>query len=145
MGRAHVLARECSRTAFGVILSRGEEPPEVSKQKQQQTDTGRSRFIGAYQYAHMCRDGHVQIGHNDSGDDERCPVCRETDRADALERENAQMKRAILWALGEGEDFPSREKGQGAYWWRSELRGRAFGVIDLMQALKDSLAKGKSA
>lgn len=25
-------------------------------------------------YAHMCRDDHVEIGHNDSSD-ERCPVC----------------------------------------------------------------------
>lgn len=26
-------------------------------------------------YAHMCRDGHVQIGHNDS-EHEQCPLCR---------------------------------------------------------------------
>ena len=26
-------------------------------------------------YAHMCRDGHVQIGHNDSSS-ELCPLCR---------------------------------------------------------------------
>lgn len=26
-------------------------------------------------YAHMCRDGHVEIGHNDSSD-EHCPLCR---------------------------------------------------------------------
>lgn len=30
----------------------------------------------AYSYAHMCRDGHIQIGHNDSADDEMCPLCR---------------------------------------------------------------------
>ena len=28
----------------------------------------------AYEYAHMCRDGHLQIGHNDSTD-ELCPMC----------------------------------------------------------------------
>lgn len=33
----------------------------------------------------MCRDGHEQVWHNDSGDDERCPVCRERDRADHLQ------------------------------------------------------------
>ena len=33
-------------------------------------------------YAHMCRDGHVEIGHNDSGDDERCPVCRLADHTE---------------------------------------------------------------
>lgn len=26
-------------------------------------------------YAHMCRDGHDQIGHNDSSS-EMCPMCR---------------------------------------------------------------------
>lgn len=35
-------------------------------------------------YAHMCRDDHPQIGHNVSDDDERCPVCRERDRADYI-------------------------------------------------------------
>jgi hypothetical protein len=34
-------------------------------------------------YAHMCRDQHIEIGHNDSGEDERCPVCR---AMDALEQ-----------------------------------------------------------
>jgi hypothetical protein len=28
-----------------------------------------------YTYAHMCRDDHLQIGHNDS-EHEQCPVCR---------------------------------------------------------------------
>lgn len=32
-----------------------------------------------YSYPHMCRDQHIQIGHNDSGDDERCPLCRALD------------------------------------------------------------------
>ena len=36
-----------------------------------------------------------------------------------------RMETAIRWALGEGDDFPAREDGQGAYWWRNELRGRA--------------------
>jgi hypothetical protein len=26
--------------------------------------------------AHMCRDGHVMIRHNDDADDELCPLCR---------------------------------------------------------------------
>lgn len=39
-----------------------------------------------YTYAHMCRMDHPQIGHNVS-DDERCPLCRERDRADHIERE----------------------------------------------------------
>lgn len=32
---------------------------------------------------------------------------------------------AIRWALGEEGDFPTRQTGQGAYWWRTELRNRA--------------------
>ena len=30
-------------------------------------------------YAHMCRDGHPEVGYNDSSEDERCPVCRARD------------------------------------------------------------------
>lgn len=35
------------------------------------------------QYAHMCRDGHQQIGHNDS-EHERCPLCRVMDERDEV-------------------------------------------------------------
>lgn len=31
---------------------------------------------------------------------------------------------AINWALG-ADEFPERQKGQGAYWWRTELAKRA--------------------
>jgi hypothetical protein len=34
----------------------------------------------------MCRDGHPEIGHSDSGEDERCPLCQERDRADYYRR-----------------------------------------------------------
>lgn len=30
-------------------------------------------------YPHMCRDQHIEIGHADSSDDERCPLCRALD------------------------------------------------------------------
>lgn len=33
---------------------------------------------------------------------------------------------AIRWALGETDEFPERKETDGAYWWRSELRKRAF-------------------
>jgi hypothetical protein len=36
-----------------------------------------------------------------------------------------QLEDAIRWALGEGDDFPPCEEGQGKYWWRTELRRRA--------------------
>jgi hypothetical protein len=36
-------------------------------------------------YPHMCRDGHVEIGHADNSF-EMCPLCRETSRVEALEK-----------------------------------------------------------
>jgi len=33
-------------------------------------------------YPHMCRDGHVEIGHRDSDVSERCPLCRAYDALD---------------------------------------------------------------
>jgi hypothetical protein len=38
-----------------------------------------------------------------------------------------RLTNAIRWALGEGDDFRPRVVGEGAYWWRNELRARAFG------------------
>lgn len=40
--------------------------------------------------------------------------------------ERDALKAAILWALGgEGSNFRTRAEGEGAYWWRTELRRRA--------------------
>ena len=36
----------------------------------------------------------------------------------------AELESAILWALGEHGHFEQRKEGQGAYWWRTELRKR---------------------
>jgi hypothetical protein len=36
---------------------------------------GQRDSTGFFTYAHMCRDGHEQIGHNDS-EHEMCPLCR---------------------------------------------------------------------
>jgi hypothetical protein len=36
-----------------------------------------------------------------------------------------QLEGAIRWACGEIGEFPPRKEGQGAFWWRSELRRRA--------------------
>jgi hypothetical protein len=36
-----------------------------------------------------------------------------------------RMQTAIRWALGELGGFHGREEGQGAYWWRTELRERS--------------------
>ena len=37
----------------------------------------------------------------------------------------AVLEAAIEWALGAAEDFRARRDGEGAYWWRAELRQRA--------------------
>lgn len=35
-------------------------------------------------YAHFCRDGHVQIGHNESRDNELCPMCHAVSALEAI-------------------------------------------------------------
>ena len=82
---------------------------------------------------------------------ERCPTyydgCNCTvevlvhniERAQKAEARVAELEAAIRWACGESDDgFQPREPGQGAYWWRTELRERAklpfdmrFHVIEL--------------
>jgi hypothetical protein len=51
------------------------------------------------------------------------------ERADLAEAERDRLRASILWALGytpeTGEPFRLREDGEGAYWWRSELRERS--------------------
>ena len=49
-----------------------------------------------------------------------------SERMAEAEARRDQIREAILWALGERDEFPTREPGQGAYWWRTELRRRAF-------------------
>ena len=39
-------------------------------------------------------------------------------------RDSRRLESAIRWALGE-TDFRARKQGEGAYWWRKELRARA--------------------
>jgi hypothetical protein len=36
-----------------------------------------------------------------------------------------QMRGAVEWALGERGEFVDRQYGQGAFWWRTELRKRS--------------------
>ena len=47
------------------------------------------------------------------------------ERVQRAEQRVRDLEAAIRWALGEEGEFPSREAGQGAYWWRTELRQRA--------------------
>lgn len=48
-----------------------------------------------YSYAHMCPDGHVQIGHSDS-ENERCPLCRANDEIRRLQEEIEEMKPTVM-------------------------------------------------
>jgi hypothetical protein len=41
------------------------------------------------------------------------------------EKRIQQLEGAIRWACGEVGEFSPRKEGQGAFWWRSELRRRA--------------------
>lgn len=42
-----------------------------------------------------------------------------------VEAERDRYISALNWALGCGDEFPGRAIGQGAYYWRAELAGRA--------------------
>ena len=53
----------------------------------------------------------------------------------ALEADNERLREAIYWALGERDEFPEEPpplngKWRQRYWWRRELRRRAFDVDD---------------
>lgn len=43
---------------------------------------------------------------------------------DETRAEVRQLRAAVSWALGEGDEFPGRPVGAGPYWWRAELRRR---------------------
>jgi hypothetical protein len=78
----------------------------------------------------------------------RVPPCGEL----SIARQRAErLTDAILWALGEQGDFPARAHGEGLYWWRTEMRRRAFGeqrpkadpapktsIVDDLKAQRDS-------
>lgn len=63
------------------IVQRLENPPfgtETSERNLMQAAADEIKRLRAEKkptYAHMCRDGHVEVGHNDSGH-EQCPLCR---------------------------------------------------------------------
>ena len=55
----------------------------------------------------------------------------------------AELEAAVRWALGEEGDFPLRGDGQGAYWWRTELRRRAaLARFETMSLSVDATEKG---
>lgn len=55
-----------------------------------------------------------------------------TRQAMKFEADNARLLAAIHWALGVGDsDFRPPNDGEGRYYWRTELRARAFGPAAL--------------
>lgn len=55
----------------------------------------------------------------------------------ALQQENERLREALYWALGEAleDEFTARGHGEGALWWRKELRSRcALPVRAALQA-----------
>jgi hypothetical protein len=49
--------------------------------------------------------------------------------------ERARVREIFLWLLGY-TNFPERKLGDGAYWWRKDLR-KKLEEADLLDALKD--------
>lgn len=64
-------------------------------------------------------------------------------KTDLLERERelAAVREAVVWALGY-TDFRAREAGEGAYWWRTELRKRS-GLTE--EQIQQALARMRPA
>lgn len=70
----------------------------------------------------------VPCAKGDPGAVEFNPIS-EDDIADARSdhEERGRFFDALCWALGmASEGFAERQEGQGAYWWRTELRRRAW-------------------
>ena len=59
-----------------------------------------------------------------AADHARLRVSLRHERDAALARVETLLD-ALNWAMGANGTFPFREEGQGAYWWRTELRERA--------------------
>ena len=47
------------------------------------------------------------------------------DAKNAAEARAERLREAILWALGQIGEWPERKPGEGAFYWRKELRRRA--------------------
>ena len=65
-------------------------------------------------YAHICRDDHIQIGHNDSSD-EMCPLCRALNLLRRVEDEwsdGQYITRATLASIQDEMAFHAGQKGE---------------------------------
>lgn len=89
----------------------------------------------AQRLPHMCRDGHSEIRHADSGDDERCPVCQERDRAEAALAEVARLSAEV-----EARDEVLRDLKA---WIDTELEPGTPGAMVAHKAIWKALAAGQ--
>lgn len=56
-------------------------------------------------YPHMCRMDHTEIGHADSGDDERCPLCQVMAERDQLRADMADARKDARCAREEFDNL----------------------------------------
>jgi len=78
------VAENLKRIADASMYADGTDTPLAEQVRAGATEIEKLRSqLVKRQYPHMCRDQHIEIGHRDSGDDERCPLCR---ALDGLER-----------------------------------------------------------
>lgn len=75
----------CTAVEYIDHLLKGHDRGEQSAGEQMRERQG-------IKYPHFCCDGHENIGHANSGDDERCPLCRMRDELDAA---SEQMQRLL--------------------------------------------------
>lgn len=76
------------------------QPRKAGQSHRGWKDAARKRRLPVASYAHMCRDGHIQIGHNDS-EHEECPYCRLLNLLDRVEDEYSDDQYLSLATLSE--------------------------------------------
>jgi hypothetical protein len=69
------------------------------------------RLWGGFEYPHMCRMDHDEIGHRDP-ENEQCPLCRANDEIDFKDAEITRLRKALLHTF--------REATLGHNLWTSE-------------------------
>jgi len=83
-----------------------------------------------HSYAHMCRDEHVEIGHNDS-EHELCPLCRAINECDAAFRRGQQaMRKQIRAAI-----ISDQATGAGDYSEAEEYADRILASAEPQQRI----------
>lgn len=111
----HEAYLECARRVGWPIRPEIDVPFEHMSENAKELD----RAIGAAVLAALARERGEAI--DTAGE----MLGKLLDENTALRERGDRLKEAILWALGRRDEFPPRQPGQGAYWWRRELGKRA--------------------